>query len=127
MPINRSGQRPLKFLRSIPSSGAKNVSLKPIIHLFFDKNVVNDSVWQNNRRQFELFRGTISVPITVTRIKDTVDFNRRNEIFVKPVNSLRTSTTYTLVIKKDLRSKAGEELGKRITITFKTRAERNDE
>ncbi len=127
MTTNRPGQRPLRFLRSIPSNGARRVSLKPLIHLFFDKNVVSDDVWANNVKQFELFRGTVPVPINVTRIKDTVDFSRRREIFIRPVNNLRTSTTYRLVIKKNLKSKAGETLGRQITITFTTRAERIEE
>ncbi len=128
MPVNQQpGQRPLNFVRSIPSSGSKNVSLKPLLHLYFDKNVVSDNVWQNNRRQFQLFRGTTPVSINVTRIPDTVDFSRRREIFVRPVNSLRTSTTYKLVIKKNLTSKAGETLAKQITITFTTRASNNEE
>lgn len=127
MTRNLPGEKPLRFVRSIPSSGARNVSLKPLIHLFFDKNVVSDDVWTNNRKQFELFRGTVPVPISVTRIKDTVDFSRRREIFIRPVNSLRTSTTYKLVIKKNLKSKAGELLGKQITITFTTRGERIEE
>lgn len=122
-----NNQEPLKFVKSIPSSGAKNVSLKPLIHLFFNKNVVNDSVWQNNRKQFELFRGTHPVPISVSRIPDTVDFSRRREIFVRTVNGLRPGTTYKLIIKKNLTSKSGKKLCKQIIITFKTRLEEPEE
>jgi hypothetical protein len=109
------------FVRSIPANGARNVSLTPVIQTFFDKNVVNDSVWENNREEFDLVRNEIIIPINVTRIPDTVDFDRRREIFIQPVNSLRPNTSYGLVIKKNLTSKSGETLGKQIRISFTTR------
>lgn len=120
----RPMQRPLNFVTSIPRSGARNVSLRPLIRLFFDKNVVSNNVWTNNKSQIELFRGTISIPIRVSRIPDTVDFSRRREIFVRPRFNLRPNTTYKLVIKKNLTSKAGEKLGKQVVITFTTRRRR---
>lgn len=109
------------FIKSIPANGARNVSLTPVIQTFFDKNVVNDSVWENNKQQFDLLRNEIIIPINVSRIPDTVDFDRRREIFIKPVNSLNPNTSYTLVIKKNLTSKSGETLGTQIRISFTTR------
>lgn len=115
------GQKPLNFVSSSPKNGATGVSpdLKTIL-LVFDKNVVNDSVWANNRKQIKLFRGSVQVSINVTRIKDTVDFSKRNNIYVKPVKSLRALTWYKIVIYPDLTAKNGEKLGKTITIRFKT-------
>lgn len=115
------GQKPLNLVSSAPRNGAAGVSpdLKTIL-LVFDKNVVNDSVWTNNRRQIKLWRGTTQVSINVTRIKDTVDFSKRNNIYVKPVKCLRSSTSYKLVIYPDLTAKNGEKLGKTVTIRFKT-------
>ncbi|HEX3011863.1 MAG TPA: Ig-like domain-containing protein [Syntrophomonadaceae bacterium] len=115
--------KPLSFVRSVPRNGATGVStnLRTIL-LVFDKNVVNDAVWTNNRKQIKLLRGTTRVSIRVARIPDTVDFSKRRNIYVHPVHTLRPSTRYRVVIGPNLTSKAGEKLGKTVTVTFKTRS-----
>jgi len=119
--VQQAGQKPLNFVRSSPRNGATGVSpdLKTIL-LVFDKNVVNDSVWANNRKQVKLWRGTTQVSINVVRVKDTVDFSKRNNIYVKPVKPLRALTWYKIVIYPDLTAKNGEQLEKTVTIRFKT-------
>ena len=115
--------RPLHFVRSVPASGSTNVSRAiKTITLFFDKNVVNDAVWANNRTKIRMFRGSTRVAITVTRIRDTVDFSQRRKIFVHPVNRLRANTRYTIVIGRNLRSKAGDTLGRTVRVSFTTGA-----
>lgn len=115
------GQNPLNFVRSIPRNGATNVSPSlRTIRLFFSLNVVNNSVWTNNRNQFRLFRGTRRVTIQVTRIPDTVDFDRRREIFVRPVFGLRPNASYRLVILPNLEGRNGQTLGETVTIRFRT-------
>lgn len=116
-----NGARPLNFVRSVPARGSRNVS--PAIRtitLFFDKNVVNNAVWTNNRNQIRMFRGSTRVAIRVTRIPDTVDMTQRRKIFVHPVNRLRANTRYTIVIGRNLRSKAGETLGETVRVSFTT-------
>jgi hypothetical protein len=114
------GEKPLNFIRSVPRNGAVNVSpSRKTMLLVFDKNVVNDSVWDNNRNQIRLFRGKIRVSIRVKRIPDTVDFSKRRNIYVTPVRRLRSLASYRLVVLPNLRSKAGETLGKTVTIRFK--------
>lgn len=113
-------QNPLHFVRSVPANGATGVSPTRTFLLVFDKNVVNNSVWTNNKKQIKLFKGTSSVPIRVTRIPDTVDFSKRRNIYVKPVNALLPFTRYRLVISPNLTSKAGEKLGRTVTIFFTT-------
>jgi hypothetical protein len=116
-----NGSSPLNFVRSIPARGSRNVSPGiRVITLFFDKNVVNDAVWTNNRNQIRMFRGSIRVPIRVTRIRDTVNFSQRRKIFVRPINRLRPNTRYTIVIGRNLKSKAGERLGRTVTVSFRT-------
>ena len=116
-----NGARPLNFVRSVPARGSTIVSPSiRAITLFFDKNVVNNSVWTNNRSQIRMFRGTTRVAIRVTRILDTVDFSQRRKIFVHPVNRLRANTRYTIVIGRNLRSKAGETLGQTVRVSFTT-------
>ncbi len=121
------GAKPLNLAFSIPSDGATGVSpdIDELI-LAFDKNVVNDAVWENNRQQIRLFRGTTKVSIRVTRVPDTVDFDLRGRIFVSPVNPLRSFTNYRIVILPELTSRAGEELGETVTINFRTGARREE-
>ncbi len=121
MIIQQAGQKPLNFVRSSPRNGATGVSpnLKTAL-LVFDKNVVNDTVWANNRQQIKMWRGTTPIGINVTRIKDTVDFSKRNNIYIKPKKGLLSLTNYRIVIYPDLTAKNGEKLGKTVTIRFKT-------
>jgi len=119
--IQQAGQKPLNFVSSSPRNGATGVSpnLKTAL-LVFDKNVVNDTVWANNRQQIKMWRGTTQIGINVTRIKDTVDFSKRNNIYIKPKKGLLSLTNYKIVIYPDLTAKNGEKLGKTVTIRFKT-------
>lgn len=117
------GQKPLNFVRSIPANGATGVSTNiKSIKLIFDKNVVNDSVWANNRKQIKMWAGIQKVPVAsqVTRIKDTVDFSQRTNIFIKPNKALLPFTRYTIAIYPDLTAKNGKKLGKTVIITFTT-------
>jgi hypothetical protein len=115
------GQKPLNFVSSVPANGARNVSTRlKEIKLVFDKNVVNDLVWSNNRKQVRMFKGSERIAIRVRRIPDTVDFSKRRNIYVRPVNALAPNTKYTIVILADLTSKAGEKLGKSVVISFTT-------
>jgi hypothetical protein len=113
--------KPLNFVRSVPRNGATNVSpnLKTIL-LVFDKNVVSNEVWENNKNQIRFYRGTARVSIRITRIPDTVDFSKRRNIYVKPIRNLRSSAGYRLVMLPNLKSKAGDTLGKTVTIRFRT-------
>ncbi|ABI69757.1 hypothetical protein Swol_2468 [Syntrophomonas wolfei subsp. wolfei str. Goettingen G311] len=90
------------------------------IKLVFDKNVVNDLVWSNNRKQIRMFKGSERIAIRVRRIPDTLDFSKRRNIYVRPVNALAPNTKYTIVLLADLTSKAGEKLGKSVVISFTT-------
>ena len=118
---DQPGQKPLNFVRSSPRNGATGVStsLKTAL-LVFDKNVVNDAVWENNRKQVTMWRGTTKIGIRVIRIKDTVDFSKRINIYVKPNNKLRSLTNYKIVISPNLTAKNGQKLGETVTIKFKT-------
>lgn len=119
--------KPLNFVFSVPANGATGVSPDiEEITLAFDKNVVNDAVWDNNRKQIRLFRGTTRVSIRVTRVPDTVDFELRGRIFVSPVRPLRPLTNYRIVILPELTSKAGEELGETVTVRFRTGIRREE-
>lgn len=114
-------QKPLRLVRSNPPNGASGVStqLRTIL-LVFDQNVVSDSVWNHNKCQIEMYHGPNRVAINVTRVPDTVNYSQCRNIYVKPIRPLLPWTRYHVVICPDLESKSGNNLGKTVTITFKT-------
>ncbi|MEN6462128.1 MAG: Ig-like domain-containing protein [Syntrophomonas sp.] len=111
------GTNPLNFVRSVPRNGATGVSRNPRIQLTFNLNVVDDTVWNNNRNQIRLFRGNVRVGISVIRSSSRA---LRRNIFVRPTNTLRPLTSYRLVILPGLRARNGMQLGETVTIRFRT-------
>lgn len=86
----------------------------------FDKNVVSENVWENNRESFSLqSQNRETVPIAVTRIPDTVDFTQRQNILIQPQRPLNPGNAYSLHISPELRSKAGVAFGQTVTINFR--------
>nr|WP_236614553.1 Ig-like domain-containing protein [Sporomusa ovata] len=127
-----AGQKPLGFVSiSLEGGGevsnAVNVPTQPKFNIVFDKNVVNSTIWDNNRQCFGLISAdNKNIPVVVSKIDDTVDFNHRQNIYVQPVNPLSPGTSYTLTISPDLQAKNGKSTlagttgGQGITISFKT-------
>ncbi|MEQ8200685.1 MAG: Ig-like domain-containing protein [Syntrophomonadaceae bacterium] len=113
-----AGNNPLNFVGSSPRDGATGVSLNPRIRTTFSLNVVADTVWDDNRTQFRLYRGTTRVGINVTR---SSVFALRRNIYIRPKNSLSPNTNYRLVILPGLKANNGNTLGETVTIRFKTR------
>jgi len=108
------GQKPLSVVgitwEGKTSKDATVIPKKNTITVEFDKNVVSDAVWENNRNSISLTSGQKNIPIYVTRIRDAVDFSMREKIFVQPVKPLTTGQVYTLKIAPDLKSRAGVTL-----------------
>lgn len=127
-----AGNKPLNFLSATYNAGtslqdAIEVPLNPQFIMEFDKNVVNDSVWNTNVSCFSLqSESNEIVPINVTRVDDKVDFNQRQKVFIQPTQALKAGTTYYLKASPNLRAKngnstlSGTTLGQGVTITFKT-------
>ncbi|MDD3652596.1 MAG: Ig-like domain-containing protein [Desulfotomaculaceae bacterium] len=105
------GEKPLHVVDiTWDGKGTKGLTVipkKPTLTVEFNKNVVSDAVWENNRKSISRNKKT---PIYVTRIKDNVDFSMRNKIFIQPVNFLTPGTVYTLKISPNFKSKAGVTL-----------------
>jgi len=123
------GQKPLRVVdvtwEGKPSQDATVIPKKDTLTVIFDKNVVNDAVWENNRQSLSLTSGQNNIPIHVTRIRDAVDFAMRENIFIQPVKPLTSGQVYTLRIAPELKSLAGVTLasstgGKGYTIELKT-------
>lgn len=129
------GQKPLSFASiSLVEGGqvrdAADVPTEPKFKLEFDKNVVNSTIWEINRNCFSLVsQNNENVPVSVTKVDDTIDFSQRNYIFVQPVSPLSPGTSYTLIISPALKAKngvstlGGTTSGQGLSISFKTQGE----
>jgi hypothetical protein len=130
------GQKPLSFISITMLDSGENVQnaadipSSPKFKVAFDKNVVNSILWENNRKCFSLVsENNENVPLSVTKIDDTIDFAQRTNIFVQPTVSLNPGTSYTLVIAPELKAKngvstiGGTTSGQGIAISFKTAGE----
>lgn len=108
-------------------SEAANIPLKPKFMLHFNKNVVYLIYWEKNTKCFNLYdESNKEVKINLTKIDDTVDFSKRQYIWVEPVEALSPGTHYKLYVAPDLLAKnGGSTLGmttnnQGVTINFTT-------
>lgn len=126
------GAKPLSFVSIVLMDGtqvkdAQNIPVKAKFKLHFDKNVVNSTIWEINRNAFTLTsQAGVKVPISVTKVDDTVDFSQRQDIFVETAEAMKEGTTYILKVGPELKAKNGVSVlggttdGKGVTIVFKT-------
>jgi uncharacterized protein YjdB len=114
------GQKPLNFVGAYlteisnntsttgPAIDQTTVPVDPLIKVQFDKNIVNDAVWEHNQQcvAIQTDAGAV-VPTQVTRVKDSVNFNEKNNIFITPVNDLQKGGAYKVVVSPELKAKNG--------------------
>jgi Bacterial Ig-like domain len=127
------GQKPLNLIAMTVAGGgnvqnATDITTEPQFVLEFDKNVVNGLIWGNNSKCFSLTStDNTEIPISVTKVDDTIDVTKRQNIFVQPVNPLSPGTAYYFKISPELKAKNGVTLGgmkgEGVSITFRTRGE----
>lgn len=130
------GQKPLSFTGITLTDSGENVEnavdipLSPKFKLSFDKNVVNSLYWENNSKCLSMITDSKeNVPLSVTKIDDTIDFSQRQNIFVEPVKALLPGTGYKLSVSPNFMAKNGVSTlggttdGKGVTISFKTAGE----
>jgi uncharacterized protein YjdB len=114
------GQKPLNFVGAYLTEVSNNtsttgadikttsVSVKPTIKVVFDKNIVNDAVWENNKKCVSLQDSSgINVATNVFRVSDAVNFNERQNIFMTPMKDLNPGAHYKIIIRPDLVAKNG--------------------
>lgn len=100
---------------------SENVPLRPTIKMLFDKNIVNEDVWNNNQQCFTMQNNSgTNVPINISRILDTVNFEERNNVFISPLNDLLPGTTYKIMVSGNLTGKNGVKMGEEVVVTFGT-------
>lgn len=110
---------------------AENVPLQPKITMRFDKNVVSLIYWERNKRCFHLYdENGQEHELILSKIDDTVDFSKRQYIWVEPAEPLAPGTCYQLYVAPDLLAKNGGSTlamttnNQGVTINFKTAGEK---
>lgn len=113
--------QPLALVSSSPVDGQKDVALPAEIKMTFSKNVVYMTVRDNNSKCFTMYsQDGKQVPIEVIMADDQIEFDKRQDIIVKPLQELEAGTTYTVKVAPQLESKSGVNLGKETTLSFTT-------
>lgn len=110
---------------------AENVPLQPKITMHFDKNVVYLIYWERNKRCFHLYdENGREQELILSKIDDTVDFSKRQYIWVEPAQALAPGTGYTLYVAPGLLAKNGGSTlsmttnNQGVTINFRTAGEK---
>ncbi len=110
---------------------AENVPLQPKITMHFDKNVVYLIYWERNKRCFHLYdEDGREQELILSKIDDTVDFSKRQYIWVEPAEPLAPGTSYTLYVAPELLAKNGGSTlsmttnNQGVTINFRTAGEK---
>ena len=111
--------KPLELASSSIANGEENVSRNPEIVLTFNKNVVNFTVKDNNKKCFSMTdEDGNSVPINVIMGDDQVDPDIKRIITITPQSPLTPGTTYLLKIGGGITSKSGVQIGRDSYIAF---------
>lgn len=113
-------KQPLSLISSIPANGAAGVNTDAFIKLTFNKNVVYMTVRENNRACFSLWTENQQVPIEVIMADDQIEFEKRNDVIIKPLQTLKAAKTYWVEVAPQLESKSGINLGQKNTVSFTT-------
>jgi len=113
---------PLKLESSNPENGALDVATDlEEIELFFSKNVVNMKVEENNRTCINFVDGDGNPVAFELRMEDDqVNREFRDYIYVRPAETLKEGTTYTVIISKELTSKSGTAMEDDVEVSFTT-------
>lgn len=113
--------QPLSLSSSIPADGQRDVSLTTEIVLSFSKNVVYMTVCENNKKCLALYAADGNkIPVEVIMADDQIEPEKRRDLQLKPLQSLKPATSYTIKISPELQSKSGVTVGQEITVSFTT-------
>ncbi len=123
-PGGGDGVAPLNFLGAYLTStgesieGSVTVPKDPEIKLVFDRGVVRDH-WDTNQQCITMrVQSGPGVSINVTRAANYLDDTEKRNIYLSPVNSLTSGTTYVITISADLAANNDNTLGTQKEITF---------
>ena len=114
-------KQPLVLVSSSPNDGQKDVALPAEIKMTFSKNVAYMTVRDNNSKCFAMYsQEGKEIPIEVIIADDQIEFDKRRDIVVKPLQELQAGVTYIVKVAPQLESKSGVNLGKETTLSFTT-------
>ncbi|MDF9409522.1 S-layer homology domain-containing protein [Pelotomaculum isophthalicicum JI] len=129
--VTGTGDKPLNFVSALTTltgstssftdeiEGKSNVPVKPVIRLVFDKNVTTELIWPANEQCFTMQDSNgVSVQISVTHVRNDVNFDERQHVYITPVSNLTPGKTYKIIISKNLVANNGNTLGSDVTINF---------
>lgn len=112
---------PLGLASSNPADGQKDVPVKGDIQLTFNKNVIFLGIREANKTCFSLFSADGSkVPIEVIMADDQLEFEKRRDIALRPLEELKPGTAYVVRISPQLQAKNGTSLDHEVTVNFVT-------
>lgn len=112
---------PLGLTSSNPADGQKDVPVKGDIQLTFNKNVIFLGIRDANKTCFSLSAADGSqVPIEVIMADDQLEFEKRRDIALRPLEELKPGTAYVVRISPQLQAKNGSSLGHEVTVNFVT-------
>lgn len=123
-PGGGGGVAPLNFLGAYLTStgesieGSLTVPKDPEIKLVFDRGVARDH-WDTNQQCITMrVQSGPGVSINVTRAANYLDDTEKRNIYLSPVNSLTSGTTYVITISADLAANNDNTLGTQKEIIF---------
>lgn len=115
---------PLTLRESVPSDEELNVPLDVTIELYFNKNICNVKVLENNKKCFHLTSedGEV-IPLTITVPDDQVQRTYKRDAFLKPKEPLEPNTRYRVAVDKTLMAKNGRNIDNAHVFEFVTGTE----
>jgi hypothetical protein len=111
---------PLALVNVQPADQSREIPLNQAFTLTFNKNVVYLLVRTNNQAAITLWADGQPVPIAIDMADDQLEFEKRNDIIVRPLNPLQAKTAYILKIDTTLVAKSGAHLTGPLTLHFYT-------
>lgn len=90
------------------------------IKLFFDGNVIDESVWKNNKTKFTLATKKGNKVVKTQAYASRKSGTDYILVVVQAGTSLKSKTDYVFTIKEGVQSKEGQVLSEDITLNFRT-------
>lgn len=112
---------PLYMDWSYPRDGETNISINPIIQCKFSHNVAQFEVQKRNKSLFSLRKedGT-EVPIKAFAADVQIEFDKRQYIYLSPINPLEENTKYYVSVQEGVQAKNGMATEKEQQFSFVT-------
>ncbi|AHV98825.1 hypothetical protein PSAB_19660 [Paenibacillus sabinae T27] len=106
---------------SYPRDGETNISINPIIQCKFSHNVAQFEVQKRNKSLFSLRKedGT-EVPIKAFAADVQIEFDKRQYIYLSPINPLEENTKYYVSVQEGVQAKNGMATEKEQQFSFVT-------